>query len=93
MQQRLSIARALLHDPAVLLFDEPYTGLDQDASALLDKLLLDAAAEARTIVMSSHQIERTARLVHRVVMISRGLVAMMKLPMVMDWHSPARMLM
>jgi heme exporter protein A len=72
MQQRLSIARALLHDPAVLLFDEPYTGLDQDAAALLDKLLVDAHHEGHTIIMSTHQLERAARLAARVVILSRG---------------------
>ncbi len=75
MQQRLSIARALLHDPAVLLFDEPYTGLDQDASTLLDETLLDARSNDRTILMSTHQIERAARLADEIVILSRGQVA------------------
>lgn len=75
MQQRLSIARALLHDPAVLLFDEPYTGLDQDASALLDETLLGARAQDRTILMSTHQIDRAARLADHIVILSRGQVA------------------
>jgi len=39
MQQRLAIGRAVLHDPDVMLFDEPYTGLDQDASSMLDEVL------------------------------------------------------
>lgn len=75
MQQRLSIARALLHNPHVLLFDEPYTGLDQDAGLVLDDLLLQAHADGHTIVMATHQLERAARLVDRVVIISRGVVA------------------
>ncbi len=75
MQQRLSIARALLHNPHVLLFDEPYTGLDQDASIVLDNLLLEAHQEGHTILMASHQLERAARLTDRVVIISRGTIA------------------
>jgi len=74
MQQRLSIARALLHNPDVLLFDEPYTGLDQDASAILDDLLQQAQGGGRTIVMATHQLERAARLASRVVILSRGTV-------------------
>lgn len=75
MQQRLSIARALLHNPHVLLFDEPYTGLDQDAGAVLDDLLLEAHQAGHTILMATHQLERAARLANRVIIISRGKVA------------------
>ncbi len=74
MQQRLSIARALLHSPDVLLLDEPYTGLDQDAAHTLDNLLRAAHAEGRTIVMTTHQLERLPGLVSRVVILSRGQV-------------------
>ena len=74
MQQRLSIARALLHDPDVLLFDEPYTGLDQDAAETLDSLLDEARSGGRTIVMATHQLERAARLADRTVILSRGVV-------------------
>jgi heme ABC exporter ATP-binding subunit CcmA len=72
MQQRLSIARALLHDPAVLLMDEPYTGLDQDAAQVLDGLLSQAYTDNRTIVMTSHDLDRAARLTSRVMILSRG---------------------
>lgn len=72
MQQRLSIARALLHNPDVLLFDEPYTGLDQDAAALLDDLLRHASANGRTVIMSTHQLDRAAALASRIVILSRG---------------------
>jgi heme exporter protein A len=72
MQQRLSIARALLHEPDVLLMDEPHTGLDQDANATLDRLLSEAHAEGHTIVMTSHELERASRLASRAVILSRG---------------------
>jgi len=48
MQQRLAIGRAILHGPEVMLFDEPHTGLDQDACAMLDNVLLSVAAQGRT---------------------------------------------
>jgi heme ABC exporter ATP-binding subunit CcmA len=75
MQQRLSIARALLHNPDVLLFDEPYSGLDQDASAILDDLLLEAHRDGRTIIMATHQLDRAAQLPSRILILSRGVVA------------------
>jgi heme exporter protein A len=74
MLQRLSIARALLHNPDILLLDEPYTGLDQDASAVLDGLLQAAHTEGRTIVMTTHDLHRAATLPTRIVILSRGVI-------------------
>jgi heme exporter protein A len=74
MQQRLSIGRAVLHDPEVVRFDEPYTGLDQDASAMLDVVLRDVAAAGRTVVMTSHDLARTADLASRFDVLSRGVI-------------------
>ncbi len=74
MQQRLSIARALLHNPDILLLDEPYTGLDVDASSVLDTLLTDAHAAGRTILMSTHELGRAAELASRVIILSRGVI-------------------
>jgi heme exporter protein A len=75
MQQRLAIGRAVLHDPEVMLFDEPYTGLDQDASSMLDVVLRDVAAAGRTVVMTSHDLVRTADLASRFDVLSRGVIA------------------
>lgn len=72
MQQRLAIARAILHRPHVLLFDEPYTGLDQDAAAMLDALLGDIARDGHTIVMTSHDLFRARALSTHVAILSRG---------------------
>ncbi len=75
MQQRLAIGRAVLHDPDVMLFDEPYTGLDQDASAMLDDVLRTVAARGRTVVMTSHDLARTEDLATRFDVLSRGKIA------------------
>lgn len=72
MQQRLAIGRAVLHDPEVMLFDEPHTGLDQDASVMLDQVLQEVAARGRTVVMTSHDLARTAELAERFDVLSRG---------------------
>ena len=74
MQQRLAIGRAVLHDPDVMLFDEPHTGLDQDASAMLDKVLREVAARGRTVVMTSHDLARAADLASRFDILSRGVI-------------------
>jgi heme exporter protein A len=75
MQQRLAIARAILHDPPILLLDEPYTGLDQDASATLDTVLRDVALEGRTVLMTTHNLARGLALSDRVTILSKGKIA------------------
>jgi len=75
MQQRLAIGRAVLHDPDVMLFDEPHTGLDQDASSMLDTVLREVAARGRTVVMTSHDLARTGDLASRFDVISRGVIS------------------
>jgi len=75
MQQRLAIGRAVLHDPDVVLFDEPYTGLDQDASSMLDDVLKSVAAKGRTVVMTSHDLARAEDLATRFDILSRGVIS------------------
>jgi len=74
MQQRLAIGRAVLHDPDVMLFDEPYTGLDQDASSMLDDVLQTVAARGRTVVMTSHDLARAEDLATRFDILTRGVI-------------------
>jgi heme exporter protein A len=57
MQQRLSVARALLHDPELLLLDEPYTGLDQHASRVLAEVLEGLRDGTRTVIMTTHNLQ------------------------------------
>ncbi|MCB0833009.1 MAG: heme ABC exporter ATP-binding protein CcmA [Bacteroidetes bacterium] len=72
MQQRLAIARALVHDPAVLLLDEPYTGLDQKASSDLDAILNAFHAQGRCIIVVSHDVERITGLARRTLLVDHG---------------------
>jgi heme exporter protein A len=72
MVQRLTIARATLHEPDVLLLDEPYTGLDQDAAALLDELLRRESANGRTIFMITHDLIHGLNLCDRIAILNGG---------------------
>ena len=74
-QQRLAIGRAILHDPEVVLFDDPHTGLDQDACDMLDTLLRDVAGRGRTVVMTSHDLARVEGLATRFDVLSRGVIS------------------
>jgi heme exporter protein A len=58
-----------------MLFDEPYTGLDQDASEMLDTILKEVAARGRTVVMTSHDLARAEELATRFDILSRGVIA------------------
>jgi len=75
MRQRLAVARAFLHEPSVLLLDEPFTALDDRAIAVLQELLRDALAKGRTIVMSTHQLREALELATDVALLVRGHVA------------------
>jgi heme exporter protein A len=76
MTQRLTLARATLHEPDILLLDEPYTGLDQDASMLLDGLLTRESERGRTIFMITHDLTRGLNLCDRIAILSRGKIAL-----------------
>ncbi len=75
MRQRLAVARAFLHQPSVLLLDEPFTALDDRAIAVLQRLLREALAEGRTVVMSTHQLREALELATHVALLNRGKVA------------------
>lgn len=75
MRQRLAVARAFLHEPSVLLLDEPFTALDDKAIAVLQRLLREALAQGKTIVMSTHQLREALELSSHVAMLNRGQVA------------------
>jgi heme exporter protein A len=75
MRQRLAVARAFLHDPRVLLLDEPFTALDDRAIAVLQTLLREALAKGKTIVMSTHQLREALELATHIALLNRGKVA------------------
>jgi heme exporter protein A len=72
MQQRLAIARAILHNPPILLLDEPDTGLDQHAASMLGELLAAVGISHRTILMTTHNLERGLSLGNRMVILAQG---------------------
>lgn len=74
MQQRLALARTLLHDPAILLLDEPYTGLDPKATGLLDEVLHDPEHK-RLILIVTHDVEHGLAVTDRYLVLRRGRIA------------------
>ena len=72
LHQRLGIARVMLHDPSLILLDEPYTGLDANAVEILDQMLDEAAAAGKTIILTTHDLEQGLRGATRAVIIDRG---------------------
>jgi len=72
MQQRLSIARALLHKPAVLLLDEPFTGLDQDAAKFLDDALRSLHQPGKAILLAAHRPQRLLQIASHVAWLKDG---------------------
>jgi heme exporter protein A len=76
MQQRLAIARAFLHDPQILLLDEPFTGLDQAGTGLLKHYLAGARRDGRTCIMATHDVTLGYELADRMLVIEKGVVAL-----------------
>jgi ABC-2 type transport system ATP-binding protein len=72
MKQRVAIARTLLHDPEVLILDEPANGLDPQARIEMRQLLLDLARRGKTLLVTSHVLPELARVAQRVAIITRG---------------------
>ncbi len=72
MQQRLAIARAMLHEPSILLLDEPYTGLDQHASEMLTNWLKRLRSAEQTILMVTHDLEQGMELADRIAVLVKG---------------------
>lgn len=72
MQQRLSLARCLLHDPDVLLLDEPASGLDPRARSEIRALLRELRAMGKTIVLSSHHLADVNELCNRLLILEQG---------------------
>lgn len=72
MQQRLAIARSILHDPQLLFLDEPYTGLDQSAIQVLNDVLAALHTEQRTLFMITHNYEDALTLSNKLMVINKG---------------------
>ncbi len=75
MQQRLSIARALLHNPSVLLLDEPYTGLDKEAAQFLDERLQQLRHLGRAILIAAHRPQRLLPIASHIAWLRDGRIA------------------
>ena len=76
MQQRVQLAASLIHDPPVVVLDEPFAGLDPVAVEHLSALVTARAASGRTVVFSSHQLDLVEDLCESIVMIHRGRVVL-----------------
>lgn len=72
MKQRLSLARAIIHDPSILLLDEPYNGLDQHGIKILNELIIKLVNEKKTIVMTTHNFYESLSLAKTTLILNKG---------------------
>jgi heme exporter protein A len=72
MIQRVAIARAIIHNPRILLLDEPHTGLDQQAIAILNKVILEMKDQGTTTVMVTHDFKQAAEICDRIIIVKNG---------------------
>jgi len=76
MQQRLALARSILHQPSVLLLDEPYSGLDQNAGEILSRQIELLLKENRTVLLTTHDFDRALERDCRIAILDRGKLVM-----------------
>ncbi len=87
-QQRLMIARALIHEPQVIFLDEPTVGLDPQTRLSLWEILRELHAEGRTIVMTTHYMEEADKLCDRIAIIDRGELLELDTPEALKQRAP-----
>jgi heme exporter protein A len=72
MIQRIAIARAIVHEPQILLLDEPHTGLDQGAITILNNVILSMKAKGTTTLMVTHDFKQAAEICDRIIIVKNG---------------------
>ncbi len=72
MKQKVAIARSIVHNPSVVLFDEPTIGLDVTSAKIVQDFILKCKSDGRTIIFSSHTIPEVEKLCDRIVIIHKG---------------------
>lgn len=72
MQQKVQLACALVHDPELVILDEPFSGLDPVNQGMFEEIFRDHAARGRTVMLSTHQLDQAERLLDRVAVILHG---------------------
>jgi ABC-2 type transport system ATP-binding protein len=72
MQQKVQFAGTLLHDPELVILDEPFSGLDPVNSQVMKEVVIDLARQGRTVLFSTHIMEQAEKMCERIVIISRG---------------------
>jgi len=72
MQQKIQLVAAFIHNPGLLILDEPFSGLDPINTKMAKDILLDLKSEGKTIILSTHQMDQVERTCDRILMINRG---------------------
>ena len=88
MMQRLSIARAMMHDPQVLFLDEPSAGLDPQTRILLWEIIRDYNREGKTILLTTHYMEEADALCHRLAIVDHGKIIALDTPQTLKASIP-----
>jgi len=84
MQKRAALARAILHDPQVLLLDEPESGLDPEGVLRLHEIVLELKSQGKSVLMTTHNVEQGLALADEVVVIKQGQVVLRQAKAMLD---------